>query len=199
MSALLLASVVIGVACGKFLIPQVMVPGLSSISHWVLLFVLFGVGVELGHTSGLLARLRRVSPAALLLPLTSGIGSLLGGLAAGLVLGLGVYAGLAIGAGFGWYSLSSVIIAEFSGPDLAALAFLTNVFREIIAIIAMPLLFRLRFGLAAITPGGATTMDTTLAIVSKVADDETTLIAFYHGVTLSMLVPLLVPLLAARI
>jgi uncharacterized membrane protein YbjE (DUF340 family) len=199
MSALLLSCVVLGVLAGVFAIPETLVPFLSGATHYVLLAVLFGVGLELGHTRGLIIRLKQVSPVSLLLPLTSGVGSLVGGLIGGLMLGSGVYAGLAIGAGFGWYSLSSVIIADFAGAELAALAFLTNVFREIIAIVTMPILFRRGFGLAAVTPGGATTMDTTLAIVSKMAGQETTIVAFYHGLVLSLLVPLLVPLLAARI
>ncbi|HSL93262.1 MAG TPA: lysine exporter LysO family protein [Bacillota bacterium] len=199
MSTLLLGCVAFGVLAGVILIPQSLVPLLSGSTHYILLAVLFGVGLELGHTRGLITRLKKVAPTSLLLPLTSGLGSLLGGLMGGLILGGGAYAGLAIGAGFGWYSLSSVIIADFAGAELAALAFLTNVFREIIAIVTMPVLFRRGFGIAALTPGGATTMDTTLAIVSKMADQETTIIAFYHGLSLSLLVPLLVPLLAARI
>ncbi len=199
MSIILLSCVALGVLAGVLVIPPALVPLLSGATHYILLAVLFGVGLELGHTRGLIARLKKVAPVALLLPLTSGLGSLLGGLLGGIILGSGVYAGLSIGAGFGWYSLSSVIIADFAGPELAALAFLTNVFREIIAIITMPMLFGRGFGLAALTPGGATTMDTTLAIVSRMSDQETTIIAFYHGLSLSLLVPLLVPLLASRI
>ena len=199
MSTLLLSCVALGIMSGVFIIPPGLVPLLGGATHYILLAVLFGVGLELGHTKGLISRLRRVAPVALLLPLTSGLGSLAGGLLGGLLIGGGVYAGLSIGAGFGWYSLSSVIIADFAGAELAALAFLTNVFRELIAIMTMPGLFRKGFGLAALTPGGATTMDTTLAIVSRMSDQETTIIAFYHGLSLSLMVPLLVPFLAARI
>lgn len=199
MSTLLLGCVAVGIVTGTFLLPESMVPMLSGATHYILLAVLFGVGLELGHTRGLVSRLKQVAPAALLLPVTSGLGSLAGGMLGGLILGGGVYAGLSIGAGFGWYSLSSVIIADFAGAELAALAFLTNVCREIIAIMTMPALFRRGLGLAAVTPGGATTMDTTLAIVSRMADQETTIVAFYHGLSLSLMVPLLVPLLAARI
>jgi uncharacterized membrane protein YbjE (DUF340 family) len=196
MSLILLTAVAAGVLLGRFALPVLIIPHLSSTAYWVLLIVLFGVGMELGHSDTIWERLRKLPRASLLLPFTSALGSLAGGALAAWPLGLGVSAGMAVGAGFGWYSLSSVILAEMSGPELAALAFLTNVFREIMAIVAMPHLFRIGLGIAAITPGGATTMDTTLAIVSRCTDEGNTVLAFYHGVVLSTMVPILVPLLA---
>lgn len=199
MSLLLLTAVALGIVAGRFALPVGLIPHLDKAAYWVLLLVLLGVGMELGHAEEIWDKLKRLPKTSLLLPLTSAIGSILGGAVAAWPLGLGVFAGMAVGAGFGWYSLSSVILAEISGAELAALAFLSNVFREILAIVVMPVLFRLKLGIASITPGGATTMDTTLAIVSRCADEETTILAFFHGVTLSILVPILVPLLAAHI
>ena len=197
MSILLLGAVALGIVAGRF-VPATLLSqlDLDKAAYWMLLSVLLGVGMELGHSTSIWEKLKRLPRISLLLPLTSGLGAILGGAVAAWPLGLGVFAGMAVGAGFGWYSLSSVLLAELGGPEIAALAFLTNVFREILAIVFMPVLFRAGLGIAALTPGGATTMDTTLAIVAKCADEETTVLAFFHGVTLSMLVPILVPLLA---
>lgn len=199
MTLLLLCTVSLGIIVGKFFIPVLWVPELSNYALWLLLCVLLGIGVELGASHSLIDRLKRLPPKALLLPLTSGLGTLVGAFTAALFLNMGGPQGLSIGAGFGWYSLSSVLIAKLAGAELAALAFLTNVARELIAIPLIPLLWGRNLGVAAITPGGATTMDTTLTVISRVTDPEITLIALYHGVVLSSLTPLLVTLFCRMI
>ena len=99
------------------------------------------------------------------------------------------------GARFGWYSLSGVILAKLHSTHIGALAFLTNIGRELLAICIIPPVAA-RFGnLAAIAPGGATAMDTTLPIIARATDGETALLAFTTGVLLSALVPMFVPFL----
>ncbi|MFZ5648571.1 MAG: lysine exporter LysO family protein [Bacillota bacterium] len=101
----------------------------------------------------------------------------------------------AVGAGFGWYSLSGVILSQIYSVEAGALAFLTNVMREIIAFVLIPVLAARIGSLAAVAPGGATTMDTTLPLIARSTDADTTVIAFVNGATLSAMVPVLVPLL----
>ncbi len=48
--------------------------------------------------------------------------------------------------------------------------------------------------LVAISPGGATTMNTTLPLIARTINTDTTVIAIVNGTVLSGLVPLLVPL-----
>ncbi|MBS3872496.1 MAG: lysine exporter LysO family protein [Firmicutes bacterium] len=198
MTRLLLGATVVGGLLGRFLLPSTVTANLSQYAFWLLLLVLFGIGIELGSSDSLGKRLLGIKPKHLLLPVTSALGTLLGAGLAALLLGVRLPLGLGIGAGFGWYSLSSIILAELAGAEIAAIAFLTNVIRELISIPLIPKLFRHNFGPAAITPGGATTMDTTLAVVSRAADQEMTLLAFYHGVVLSTLSPILVTLLGSR-
>lgn len=199
MTILLLSTVALGVVAGRYLVPSALVPQLGTYAHWLLLTVLLGIGLELGASTSLLDRLKTLKIKSLLLPITSAVGTLAGAsLGAGL-LGLSIPLGLSIGAGFGWYSLSSVLLAEVVGAELAALAFLTNVIRELLAIPLISSCTKLGLGIAAIAPGGATTMDTTLAVIAKITDEKTTLLAFYHGVVLSLLVPVLVTLFAKMI
>lgn len=198
MTRLLLGATIVGVFLGRFLLPGTVTASLTQYAFWLLLLVLFGIGIELGSSDALGMRLLRISPRSLLLPVTSAVGTLLGAGLAALLLGVRLPLGLGIGAGFGWYSLSSILLAELAGAEIAAIAFLTNVIRELIAIPLIPKLFRHNFGLAAITPGGATTMDTTLAVISRAANQEMTLLAFYHGVVLSTLSPILVTLFGSR-
>ncbi|MBS3938105.1 MAG: lysine exporter LysO family protein [Peptococcaceae bacterium] len=198
MTILLVSATIGGVLLGRFIMPATVLPYLSQYALWLLLILLFGIGIELGSSDSLGQRILSIKPRSLLLPITSALGTLLGAGIAAFLLGVRMPLGLGIGAGFGWYSLSSLLLAELAGPEIAAIAFLANVIRELIAIPLIPWLFRQNFGLAAITPGGATTMDVTLAVVSRVTDEETTLIAFYHGVVLSVLSPFLVTLFGGR-
>lgn len=64
------------------------------------------------------------------------------GMIAGKFLGWSMAEGAAVGAGFGWYSLSGVIISEIHSVALGTIAFLSNVIREVSAIIIIPLLAR---------------------------------------------------------
>lgn len=81
---------------------------------------------------------------------------------AGLLLAMPLKEAVAVGAGFGWYSLSGVLIAATHSVELGATAFLANVARELMAFLLIPLLVSRVGKLAAIAPGGATTMDSTL-------------------------------------
>lgn len=100
----------------------------------------------------------------------------------------------AIGAGFGWYSLSGGLLAKIYSVETGALAFLTNVSRELITFVVTPILAAKAGRMAAVAPGGATTMDTTLPLIARVTDPETALVALVNGTVLSSLVPVLVPL-----
>ena len=74
---------------------------------------------------------------------------------------------MAVGAGFGYYSLSSIFITQYKGPELGTIALLSNIMREIITLLCAPLLVRWFGNLAPISAGGATTMDTTLPIITR--------------------------------
>ena len=45
---------------------------------------------------------------------------------------------MAVGAGFGYYSLSSIFITEYKGPELGTIALLSNITREIITLLFAP-------------------------------------------------------------
>jgi uncharacterized membrane protein YbjE (DUF340 family) len=121
------------------------------------------------------------------------VGSLIGAFIIGAILGYPLHESGAIGSGLGWYTLSSIIIAPYSA-ELSVLAFLTNVVREIIAIMMIPLVAKYVGFYEAIAPAGATAMDTTLPIVSRNTNSETAVLSFSTGLILSTLVPILVPL-----
>jgi uncharacterized membrane protein YbjE (DUF340 family) len=79
--------------------------------------------------------------------------------------------------------------------ELGSLAFLSNVFRELLTIIILPFVVKYLGRITSIAPGGATTMDVTLPIIKETAGEETVIPAFVSGAILSILVPILVPFL----
>lgn len=132
----------------------------------------------------------------MLVPLLIAAGSILGALAVSLLIGLTPQYGMAIGAGFGWYSLSSVLLAAVGHGEIGVMALLANVFREMLSIVLLPFVVRYLGKTAAVAPGGATTMDTTLPFVVRYAGSEMSVLSLVSGVVLSLLVVFLVPLIA---
>ena len=99
---------------------------------------------------------------------------------------------LAVGAGFGYYSFSSIFIADLRGPELATIALLCNVMREIFTLLAAPLVARWCGPLAAVSIGGATTFDTTLPVITQAAGRPYAVVSIFHGCALDFSVPFLV-------
>lgn len=167
-----------------------------DVTFYVLLLLLFLVGVSIGGDADTWHFLRRVHLRVLLVPLSIIVGSLLGVALFSLILPtIGLQDSLAIGAGFGYYSLSSIVITELRGQQLGVIALLANVFRELLTLLFTPLLVRYFGRLAPIASGGATAMDTTLPVISRFAGPQYTAVAVFSGIVLTLLVPLLVTFL----
>ena len=167
----------------------------SRISAYVLYALMFCVGITLGNDRTLAGRVRRLDPRLALLPVATAVGTLAGAaLAAPLLAQWSLADSLAVGAGFGYYSLSSIFIADLRGPELATIALLCNVMREIFTLLAAPLVARWCGPLAAVSIGGATTFDTTLPIITQAAGRPYAVVSVFHGCVLDFSVPFLVTL-----
>lgn len=165
----------------------------SRISAYVLYALMFCVGVTLGNDRTLAGRVRRLDPRLALLPVATAVGTLAGAaLAAPLLAQWSLADSLAVGAGFGYYSLSSIFIADLRGPELATIALLCNVMRELFTLLAAPLVARWCGPLAAVSIGGATTFDTTLPIITQAAGRPYAVVSVFHGCVLDFSVPFLV-------
>lgn len=195
MTLLLISAVVAGIVSGTFL-PQSVAGSLETFTTLALCVLLVGIGIDLGRSKNRIrTNLAAMGWHILYIPLLVAIGSISGTIISGLLLRMPLNESAAIGAGFGWYSLSGVLLAQIHNVETGALAFLTNVSREIIALLTIPLLAARVGFITSIAPGGATTMDTTLPLIAKSTDNSTAVIAFINGLILSMLVPILVPIL----
>jgi uncharacterized membrane protein YbjE (DUF340 family) len=194
---LILAALAAGILAGvSGLLPAVVYANLDTLIMVMLCGRLFVIGLDMSQGRTALAQVRRIGWKMVLLPVFIAGGSILGALVAGILMSMDPGDAMAIGAGFGWYSLSGVMLTGLVGAQIGTMALLSNVFRELLSIIIMPLVVRYFGKLAAVAPGGATTMDTTLPIVVRYAGSEMSVISFVSGFTLSMLVIVLVPFFA---
>ncbi len=166
-----------------------------DLSLYALYILLFLIGLSVGADKRFRQMLTMVRPAILLVPLSVIIGTCLAALGISFLLrDLTVRELLAIGSGFGYYSLSSVIITQIRGPSLGVIALLANITREIVTLLLAPILARYLGKLAPIAAGGATAMDTTLPVITRFSGKEYTVVAVFSGLVLTLLVPLLVTL-----
>lgn len=195
MTLLIIAALIFGIIAGRSGYFATYLTYGDAITTYALCVLLFSVGIDLGRNREGWLRLKTLGTKIVLVPLSIAVGSIVGAVLVGFLVMMPFNEAAAVGAGFGWYSLSGVLIARVYNVEVGTIAFLANVFRELIAIILMPVLARKWGGYVTFAPGGATTMDTTLPIVNKAAGPDIALVAFISGVLLSTLVPFLVPLL----
>ena len=164
-----------------------------DVSFAALAALMFCVGISVGSDFSALKSLRSQKASLLLLPMVTITGTLAGCALVSLLLPHRMPADvLAIGSGFGYYSLSSIFITEYKGPELGTIALLANIVREIITLLGAPLLYRFFSPLAPIACGGATSMDTTLPIIASVSGKEFVVLSIYHGFVVDFSVPFLV-------
>lgn len=168
----------------------------DKLMQWTLYLLMLFVGLAFGSDPRIRDILRSAGFRLLLVPLTT---------IAGTFAGIFLYTlffhylrpvdAYAIGAGFGYYSLSSILIAGFSGGEIAVIALLANVMREILTLLLSPVLVRFFGPLAPIASGGATSMDTTLPVIVKVSGKEYLVVSLVNGIILTILVPVIISLL----
>ena len=154
------------------------------------LWLLMGlVGLSIGSDRRLGEILRTLRPRVLLLPLATTVGTFAGVAAASLFLAYSLADCLAVGAGFAYYSLSSIFITQYKGAELGTVALLSNILREILTLGGTPLLVRLLGPLAPISCGGASTMDTTLPIIARYAGRDWIFVSIVHAMILDFSLP----------
>ena len=191
-SILIVVCFAAGALLGKF----GWLPAFLLENDWTL-YALYGlmflVGVGLGSDRKLKEIGRGIRRKVLLLPVATILGTWAGvALAGPLLTGRSLADCLAVGSGFGYYSLSSVFITQYKGAELGTVALISNIIRELIALLCAPWLARWFGPLAPVCAGGATTMDTTLPVITRYSGKEWVFAAVYHGAVVDFTVPFLV-------
>ncbi len=191
-SLIIISFFILGIILGHYrLLPAFVLE--HDLSLYALYLLLFLVGLLIGMDKKSFEIIRHSSLRLLLIPIGIVIGSLLGAAIVSFFLkNISLSEGLAIGSGFGYYSLSSILIAELKRNSLGVVALLSNIFRELITLLFTPLFVKYLGPLAPVASGGATAMDTTLPIITRYSGKEYALVAVFSGLTLTILVPFLV-------
>jgi uncharacterized membrane protein YbjE (DUF340 family) len=165
-------------------------PKLSLI---ILYFLLVLAGISIGAEMKIFQLLKNYNYKFLFIPFIVIIGTFLGtSIYSIFIKTLSYKDTLAIGAGFGYYSLSGILISKISGDIPGTIALVVNIIREICTLILTPLMVKYFGKLAPIASGGATSMDTTLPVITRFSGKEYAIIAVYNGIVLSILVPILI-------
>ena len=193
MSLAILVVLVLGIGAG-FVLPENISAFIDSASSYMLLVLLFSVGIDMGLNKEVFTRIKELGFKILLIPVGVIIGSLCGGVLTSFLVQLSVKDSLAISAGLGWYSLSGILITEAGNPVAGTIAFLSNVFREMLTFIVVPFIASHLNYYCAIAPAGATAMDTTLGIISRNTNATVAVLSFVSGVICTLVVPVLVPI-----
>jgi len=164
--------------------------GAETLAEWVLYVLLALIGCQL-RNSGMPLRQILLNRHGLAIALMLAATSLLGGLIAAPLLDLRVSEGLSLAAGFGWYSLSAILVGDQLGPAMGGVAFFNDLARELLAFVLIPLLIR-RHAALAIGYGGATSMDFTLPVIQQHGGVTCVPVAVVSGFILSLLSPPLI-------
>lgn len=204
-SLIILGAFLLGVAlalCG--VMPEsVYAVDLERISSYALYALLFVVGVNVGLDSSLVKTMRELPLRVLFVPIIALVGTLVGSVAAfyvlkwcGLLLPeLSLHKILTLDAGMGYYSITTIMVGQVWGAEIASIALLVNLLRELTTVLGAPLLSRLFGRYAATSLGGATSMDTSLPIIMRTDGNAMVPVAAYTGIFLTVAVPFILSLL----
>jgi uncharacterized membrane protein YbjE (DUF340 family) len=188
-SLIIVGFFVLGVIIGLYdLLPQIFVQ--IDFSLYALYILMFLVGIGIGADKNAWKILKNAKFKIILVPLTVIIGTAVGvSLISIFLKDITLRESLAVGAGFGYYSLSSIFISQISGEALGVVALISNILREITTLLFAPFFAKYFGKIAPISAGGATSMDTTLPVITQSAGKEYAIISVFSGIVLTILVP----------
>lgn len=189
-----LGCVLLGFASGK-LMRDIWMPS-ESAGMYCLMLLVFLIGVQL-KSSGVSLRQVLVNRRGIRLSVWFMLSSLSGGLLfAASTDGVSWTKGLAMASGFGWYSLSGLVMTEAYGAVWGSIMLLNDLARELFALAFIPLLMK-RFPDAAVGVGGATSMDFTLPVIQGAGGLEVVPVAVSFGVVVNIAAPFLMVVFSA--
>lgn len=164
-----------------------------NFSFYVLCALMFSVGISIGNDPNSFRQFRSLNPRLIFLPLMTILGTGLGVIVVSFFLkNRSLTECLAVGSGFGYYSLSSILITQYKGVELGTIALLANILREVMTLLFAPWMVKYFGKLAPISAGGATTMDTTFPIIIRNSGKEFAIVSIYQGFVMDFSVPFLV-------
>ncbi len=170
----------------------------NDLSVYALYLLLILVGLLVGMDENSINLIKSAPYKLLIVPFATMFGTYLGIIVAKLFIKqFSLTDLLAVGSGFGYYSLSSILLAKIKSQTLGTLALLSNILRELTTLLFTPIFVKIFGPFGPILSGGATSMDTTLPIITEYSGKQYVLISVFNGLILSLSVPFLVALFCA--
>ena len=199
-SVIICLMVICGMLLGYFVLPQLMPPErFEEISGNLLVIglciMLGSVGFSMGLDGSIVRVLRGAGLGVVLVPVFSVLGSLLAGVVYAFLTPMTLREGLAISAGFGWYTMAPSVISGAGHAVAGAVSFLHNVLRETAGLIFLPLIAGKIGYIEAITIPGTASTDLCLPLVEKYCNPETMAYSFCTGMLMCLSCAALVPLI----
>lgn len=185
-------SLILGVVYGQYLNHPDQVAWFSQLSDLALVCLMFSVGISVGMNKDVLKKVKTYHIKIFIIPFGIIMGSVFAGGACAMIMGMPLNESVAITSGLGWYSLSGVLLTDLAGAEVGTIAFLANLFRELLAFMMIPFLAKHFNHYTAIAPAAATSEDTTLPMLIKYTSEEVVVMAVINGVICSAMVPLLI-------
>ena len=174
-----------------------------SVSMYILYALMLQVGISIGSNKNLKEIVGSLHWKMLLVPMSTVVGTLLfSALASVLLSRWSIFDCMAVGSGFAYYSLSSILITQFKTPsvglqlatELGTIALLANIFREMMALLGTPLIKKCFGRTAPISAAGVNSMDVVLPMIVRYSGKDMIPIAILHGILIDMSVPFFVSL-----
>lgn len=191
-SLIIVGFFILGIAAGlSGMFPESIIDG--DLTFYALCALLLCVGIGIGSDRNIVTKFKSLDVRMALLPLGTVLGTFAGSLVVSFILsGRSPLDCLAVGSGFGYYSLSSIFITEYKGAELGTIALLANIIREMVTLLLSPVLAKVFGPLAPISSGGVTSMDTTLPIIMASSGEQYSAVSIFHGFILDFSIPFLV-------
>ncbi len=163
-------------------------------AKFMLYALMFFVGISIGLHKGIVAEIKRHHFKIFLIPIGIIVGSLIGGVLCSFLINHSLRDSLAIVSGLGWYSLAGVNISDLAGAEMGSIAFISNLLREVLSFVLIPILAKYFNEYTCIAPAGATSEDTTLPMLMKYTSPTIVVMAIFNGVICSLAAPILISL-----
>ena len=165
-------------------------------SNYILPVMMFFVGIGIGgDIKSLYVPIKKYKLKIILIPLATIFGSIIITALISPLFDITTKETIAIGSGFGYYSLSAIFLNKLAGYEIGMMALISNMTREITALLFIPILARYCGKLAPISAAGATSIDTTLPIIAKSCGEQFIVISIFHCILVDISVPIIISLL----
>lgn len=185
-----LSCVIIGLIIGQFFALDKLPISLDSVIKGLLMLLILLVGMSLSHAGMTLKQVLVNKRGVQMSVIFCSSVSLGGVLFALLKDDVGIMQGLAMVSGYGWYSLSGIIMTDAYGAVWGSVALLNDLLREFVALAFIPLLIK-RYPSTAVGLGGVTTMDFTLPIIQSSGGNQIVPLAMSFGFIVNIISPIL--------